>query len=44
MNKAFEICLYVAVPVAWGLLVDFIFERRRRRRTRRRQEREGRQA
>jgi len=44
MSKAFEICLYVAVPVAWGLLVDFFFERGRRRRIRRRRKREGSEA
>ena len=41
MNKALEICMYVAIPVAWGLLIDVIFERRRRRRVRRREGQEG---
>ena len=32
MPKALEILILVLAPLAWGLLVDFVFERVRRRR------------
>jgi len=35
MPKALQIALLILVPLAWGLLVDFVFESLRRRRRRR---------
>ena len=35
MPKALQIALLILIPLAWGLLVDFVFERIRRRRRRR---------
>lgn len=32
MRKILEILALVLVPLAWGLFVDFVFERLRRRR------------
>ena len=32
MRKVFEILALLLAPMAWGLLVDFVFERVRRRR------------
>jgi hypothetical protein len=32
MSKALEIAILILAPLAWGLLVDYVFERIRRRR------------
>lgn len=34
MNKVLEILLLIALPLGWGLLVEWLFELLRRRRTR----------
>ena len=39
--KALEIAALIVAPLAWGLLVDFVFERLRRRRSARGGEGEG---
>ena len=33
MRKALEILVLILAPLAWGLFVDFVFERLRRRRS-----------
>lgn len=33
MNKTLEILLLIALPLVWGLLVEWVFEQLRRRRT-----------
>jgi hypothetical protein len=35
MPKALQIAVLILAPLAWGLLVDYVFERIRRRRGRR---------